>query len=207
MENTCSYHQTTKSYNFLNLNLTKLQFFALMNIPVVFQDRNTCVSRTIWKISIIWKDSTANMSLQADKQMPNIAYYTMVNRMNPLTAMSKRQIVASFALALYSIGSIPDVWYAHNMVVHISVTSTSYTVWAVMHVCIHILRKSVMSIRICLLWTMSWLFKCGHIHPNPIWRTDVWDHPQTDIYFLFILFMLGLIKLKYYIHIYILYLK
>jgi hypothetical protein len=49
------------------------------------------------------------MSLQADKQMPNIAYYTMVNRMNPLTAMSKRQIVASFALALYSIGSIPDV--------------------------------------------------------------------------------------------------
>jgi len=139
-----------------------MQFFAQTNIAVMFHEQNTCVSRTVWKISIIWNDSAANMSLQADKQTPNITCHTMVNIMNPLIAMSKRQVAASFALVLYSTRNIPDIWSAHNMLIHISVTSTSYTACAFMHVHTRILRKSVMNISICLLWTMSWLFKWGH---------------------------------------------
>jgi hypothetical protein len=49
------------------------------------------------------------MSLQADKQTPNITYYTTVNIMNPLMAMSKRQVAASFVLVLYSTRSILDI--------------------------------------------------------------------------------------------------
>jgi hypothetical protein len=132
-----------------------------MNIAIMFHEQNTCVSR-IWKIPIIWKDTAANISLQADKQTLNITYYTMVNILNPLMSMSKKQVAASFALVLYSTHSIPDTWYTHNMLIHISVTSASYKICAFVHVHTRIFRKNVTNISICLLWTMSWLFKWEH---------------------------------------------
>jgi len=163
-----------------------IKFFALMNIAVRFHEQNTCVSR-IWKISIILKVSAANMSLQADKQTPNITYYTMVNIMNPFMVISKRQVAASFAVVLYSIHSKPDIWYAHNMNIHISVTSTSYKVCTFMPCSYTCFEEKCYEYQ--YLFTADCIMTIQvrtQIPVNPACSIDIWDRPQTDKIFVLV---------------------
>jgi hypothetical protein len=63
------------------------------------------------------------------------------------------------------------------MLIHISLTSTSYTVCAFMHVYTCILRKSVVNISICLLWTVMTIQVRTQIRANPVCSIDIWGCP------------------------------
>jgi hypothetical protein len=150
------------------------------------------------------------MSLQADKQASTNTCYTMVNRMNPLMAMSKifcscsvqlRQRTRCLIRTQYDGPHFGDIHFLHCMSCH----ACSYTYFKE--------KCYVMNISISLLWNMLWLFKNGfvwfwvyafkcmfyttfpylwingnnkewvneaQVHANTVWGTDVWDRPQTD---------------------------
>jgi hypothetical protein len=118
------------------------------------------------------------MSLQADKQTPNITCYTMVNIMNRLMVMLKRQVAGIFCSC-----SVQHTQHTRHMICTQYADSYFGNIYFLHSMCLHACSYAYFEekcYKYKYLFTVDYVMTIQvrtQIRANPVRNVDIWDRP------------------------------